>query len=88
MVTLRARLARRKGTFARENQTRNQAGRIASRQPIGLKYWKNPADRIGIKYPGGRWPRDLRRDVKEKLRRRKERTTSEIYRKIIRQEVV
>jgi hypothetical protein len=88
MVTLRARLARRKRTFARKNQTRNQVGRRASRQPVGLKRWKRPADRSGIKYPGGRWPRDLRRDVKEQLRRRIERTTSEIHRKIIRQEVV
>jgi hypothetical protein len=88
MVTLRAKLARRKGTFARKNQIRDKAGRKASRQPIGLKRWKNPADRIGRKYPGGRWPRDLRKDVKEQLRRRNERKTSEIYKKTIRLEVV
>jgi hypothetical protein len=88
MVTLRAKLARRKGTFAGKNQIRDKAGRKASRQTIGLKRWKNPADRIGSKYPGGRWPRDLRTDVKEQLRRRNERTTSDIYRMIIRQEVV
>jgi hypothetical protein len=88
MVTLRAKLARRKGTFAGKNQIRDKAGRKASRQPIGRQRWKNPADCIGRKDPGGGWPRDLRREVKEPLRRRNERTTSEIYRKIIRQEVV
>jgi hypothetical protein len=62
MVTLRAKVARRKGTFAGENQTRDKAGRKASRQPVGLKRWMRPADRIGIKYPGGRGPRDLRKE--------------------------
>jgi hypothetical protein len=27
-----------------------------------LKHWKDPADGIGIKYPGGRGPRDLRKE--------------------------
>jgi hypothetical protein len=62
MVTLCASLARRKGTFTGKNQTRDKAGRKASRQPVGLKRWKNPADRIGIKYPGGRGSRDLRKE--------------------------
>jgi hypothetical protein len=30
--------------------------------PFGKKHWKDPADRIGIKYPGGRGPRDLRKE--------------------------
>jgi hypothetical protein len=63
MVTLRAKLARRKGTFAGKNQIRDKAGRKASRQPIGLKRWKNPAERIGRKYPGGRGPGDLRKEM-------------------------
>jgi hypothetical protein len=62
MVTLRAKLARRKGNFARKNQTRNHAGRRTSRQPVGLKRWKSPADRIGREYPGGRGPGDLRKE--------------------------
>jgi hypothetical protein len=38
-MTLRAGLARRKGTFAKKNQTRNKAGRRASRQPFGKRRW-------------------------------------------------
>jgi hypothetical protein len=62
MVTLCARLAWRKGTFAEENQTRDKAGRKASRQPVRLRRWKNPVDRTGIKYPGSRGPRDLKKE--------------------------
>jgi hypothetical protein len=77
MVTLRAKLARRKGTFARMNQTRNKAGRRASRQPFGKRRWMNPTEQreergtrrarmpregnMGRKDPGGRWPRYLKR---------------------------
>jgi hypothetical protein len=61
-VALRARLPLRKGTFSGKNQTRDKAGRKASRQPVGLRRWKNPVDRTGIEYPGGRGPRDLRKE--------------------------
>jgi hypothetical protein len=65
MVTLRARLARRKETFARKNQTRNQAGRRASRQPFGKRRWMYPERNNGMR----------RKDVNERLRLNKERTT-------------
>jgi hypothetical protein len=69
MVTLRARLARGKGTFARKNQTRNQAGRRASRQPFGKRRWKYPECKNGI--TGIR-----NQSSRQQVRRRSERTTS------------
>jgi hypothetical protein len=50
-VTIRAKLAWRKGAFAGKNRTRDKAGRKASRQPIGLKRWKNPAEQNRKKVP-------------------------------------
>jgi hypothetical protein len=48
MVTLRARLERRKGTVAGKNHTRNKAGRRPSRQPFGKRSWKYPECKSGI----------------------------------------
>jgi hypothetical protein len=59
LVTLRARLAQRKGTFARKNKTRNHAGRRTSRQPFGKRRWRYSEGNLGRKDPGGRWPRYL-----------------------------
>jgi hypothetical protein len=48
MVTLCARAAQCKGTFARKNQIRNKAGQRASRQPFGKRRWKYPECKNGL----------------------------------------
>jgi hypothetical protein len=69
MVTLRARLARRKGTFARKIQFRNKARRRASRQPFGERRWKYPECKSGV--TGIR-----NQSSRQQVRLRKERTTT------------
>jgi hypothetical protein len=69
MVTLRARLARCKGTFTRKNQARNKAGRRASRQLFGKRHWKYPECKNVIT---GRRNQSSRQQV----HLRKERTTT------------
>jgi hypothetical protein len=54
MVTLRAKLARRNGTFAGKNQTRNKAGRRASRQPFGKRCWRYSECNNGIRNQNSR----------------------------------
>jgi hypothetical protein len=70
MVTLRARLARRKGTFIMKDLTRNQVEQeVPKEQTPEKRLWKDPkgindiSDRGMrqqlLKKPGGRWPRYL-----------------------------